>query len=583
MPADEFVRVIREDSTQPGLLYLGTETAVFVSIDDGAVWHRLRLNLPVVAIHDLLIKDADLIIGTHGRGMWILDDVTPIRELSAGVLDGGVHLCRPQPVHRLTRHVYGLDSLIALYHGFAADNPPSGAVIYYRLDKPARHVTISLLDETGSVVNSYDSRSEPRRPAPIGPMAYSLQFGSATLTGKVAGEEEPGIRWGAQTLDRGANPRQLPTGEGLHRVTLDITYPGARRVPGAQSRGITAPIAPPGMYTVRLTVDGEVREQPLEIRPDPRLTTTAEDYAAQFAFMIRLRDKVSEIHDTVNTLRDLRGQIEGRLRPLDDRAEWSPVREAAERVLTQLTAIEEVLIQPGLHERSGELDSVHFPIRLNNKLEALGYQVARSDDAPTAQAEDLYADSGKPGGHATGPLPASCGRGGRGLQPGNGRCRGAGGRRPTHAFSGAGRCMTLIHKVSSDWDARIWFEGTGWAERRLEVTPAIAGWDFLSFRTYTFRAGQVIDGESAGRRDGDGACSLGRSPWTSPVQTGPIPGRCRGRDDVFAGPPFALYLPPGSHLQTDRPRRCGLCLRPRPGDRRPPATSDPPRGRDHRG
>ena len=138
MPEDEFVRVIREDPAQPGLLYLGTETGVFVSIDDGAVWHRLRLNMPVVAIHDLLIKDADLVIGTHGRGMWILDDVTPIRELTAGALDGGVHLCRPRPVYRLTRHVYGLDSLIALYHGFAADNPPSGAVIYYRSGQTGR-------------------------------------------------------------------------------------------------------------------------------------------------------------------------------------------------------------------------------------------------------------------------------------------------------------------------------------------------------------------------------------------------------------------------------------------------------------
>ena len=375
-------------------------------------------------------------------------------------------------------------------------------------------------------------------------MAYSLQYGSATLTGTVAGEEEPGIRWGAQTLDRGANPRQLPIGEGLHRVTLDITYPGSRRVPGAQGRGITAPIAPPGMYTVRLTVDGEVREQPLEIRADPRLATTAEDYAAQFAFMIRLRDKVSEIHDTVNALRDLRGQIEGRLRPLDDRAEWTPVREAAERVLVQLTEIEEVLIQPGLHERSGELDSVHFPIRLNNKLEALGYHVARSDDAPTAQAEELYADLA---GRADAQLARFRRVVNEDVAAFNRAMVDAAvpavvvPRTPSH---GKGRSMTIIHKVSSDWDARIWFEGTGWAERRLELTPEIAGWEFLSFRTYTFRAGQVIDGESAGDEmamvllSGAITMEVAGPGWSDTWEM-------RGRSDVFDGPPFALYLPPG--------------------------------------
>jgi len=389
---DEFVRVIREDPAQRGLLYAGTEAGVYVSVTDGALWYPLQLNLPIVAIHDLTVNFGDLIAGTHGRGMWILDDVTPLRELTGDVLDRGMHLCRPRPVYRVTRHVYGLDSLIALYHRFAADNPPSGAVIYYRLDQPAERVTVSLIDADGTVVNSYDSRAEPRRPSPIGPMAYALRYGSATLTGAVVGEDEPGIRWGAQTLDRGADPRRLPIGAGLHRVALDITYPGARRVPGAQGRGITAPIAPPGIYGVRLTVDGVTREQPIEIRADPRLTTTPAQYAAQFAFMLRLRDKVSEIHDAVNTLRDLRGQIEARLRPLDAQPAWDAVRAAAETVLGQLTKIEESLIQPGLHERSGELDSVHFPIRLNNKLEALGFHVARSDDAPTAQAEELFVD-----------------------------------------------------------------------------------------------------------------------------------------------------------------------------------------------
>lgn len=125
--ADEFVRVLRADPAQPGVLYCGTEVGVHVSLDDGDHWQPLRLNLPVVAIHDLVVKDADLVIGTHGRGLWILDDFTPLREFAGGIA-GTTHLFQPRPVYRLTRQVYGLDSLIALYQTLAADNPPSGVV-----------------------------------------------------------------------------------------------------------------------------------------------------------------------------------------------------------------------------------------------------------------------------------------------------------------------------------------------------------------------------------------------------------------------------------------------------------------------
>jgi nucleotide-binding universal stress UspA family protein len=141
-----------------------------------------------------------------------------------------------------------------------------------------------------------------------------------------------------------------------------------------------------------LTVDGETREHPVEIRADPRLATTPEEYRAQFEFMIRLRDKVSEIHYAVNAIRDLHAQLEARIAPLGDRPEWTEAKRIATALLDEIDRIERSLIQPGLHERSGELDSVHFPVRLNNKLEALGYHVARSDNAPTAQDRALYDD-----------------------------------------------------------------------------------------------------------------------------------------------------------------------------------------------
>lgn len=393
IPADEFVRVIREDPVRRGLLYAATEAGVYVSLDDGASWRSLRRNLPVVAVHDLVVKDADLVAATHGRGLWILDDVSPLRELAERpeIAEAPAHLFAPRPVHRLTRHVYGLDSLNALYGHFAADNPASGVVVYFHLKEEAAEVTVSLLDGEGAVVAAYGSLSERPTPAPIGPMAYKLGAGGAVLTATVAGEAEPGIRWGPLTLNP-EQPSAVPTRAGLNRFALPILYPAARGVAEALSAGITAPIAPPGHYAVRLTVDGRSWERPVEILPDPRLATTPAEYRAQFDLMIAIRDKVSQIHDAVNRLREVRRQATTLARPLRDRPEYAPASAAARSFLDQLAAIEAALIQTGLHARSGELDGMHFPIKLNNKLEALGFVVARSDDPPTAQAYEMFAE-----------------------------------------------------------------------------------------------------------------------------------------------------------------------------------------------
>ena len=392
LPGNEFVRVVRADSERRGLLYAGTEAGVYVSFDDGARWRPLQTNLPVAPIHDLLVHRGDLIAATHGRGMWILDDVTPLHALAADAPEEPVHLVAPRPVVRVTRHVYGLDSLNALYEPFAAPNPPSGLVVHYHLAAQAGEVTISLEDEDGMERNRLSSVAVPRTPAPIGPLAYRLGWGTARLTGTVAGEDEPGIRWGAITLDNGTDPYRVPTGAGLHRFALPILCPGARSIPGALHRGITAPILPPGRYVVRLTVDGHARTRPVEILPDPRLTTTPDAYRAQFDLMCRIRDKVSEVHDAVNLIRDLRGRIAAGVRYAPDHPEIGQVRDHAAGLLDHLGEIEGTLNQPGLHERSGELDSIHHPIKLNAKLEALGYHVARSDDAPTAQSYALFED-----------------------------------------------------------------------------------------------------------------------------------------------------------------------------------------------
>ena len=147
IPDDQFIRVIREDPARRGLLYAGAEAGIYVSFDAGAAWQSFQLNLPVVAIYDLLVKDGDLIAATHGRSLWILDDLTPLHQLSDAILEQPTHLFAPRPVYRLTRQVYGLASLLTLYASYAADNPPAGVVVtYYLKERPAGAVTLALLD-----------------------------------------------------------------------------------------------------------------------------------------------------------------------------------------------------------------------------------------------------------------------------------------------------------------------------------------------------------------------------------------------------------------------------------------------------
>ncbi|MBV9791106.1 MAG: glycosyl hydrolase, partial [Chloroflexi bacterium] len=392
IPSDQFVRVVRADPERAGLLYAGTEAGVWVSLDDGAYWQPLREDLPAVAIYDLAVKDNDLIAATHGRSMWILDDVTPLRQYHTIDPTAPAHLFLPPPVLRLTRQVYGLDSLVALYSPYAAPNPPAGVVVSYWLQQaPTDAILLELIDRDGTVVSSATSVVAAHVAAPIGPLDYELRGGTATLTGNVVNTEEPGIRWGPITL--GAAQHVVPTTRrGLNRCTLPIVYPGARRVPGALGGGITQPLALPGSYTVRLTI-GELKwTAPVEIVRDPQTNASQADLEAQFGLMVKIRDKVSVIHDAVNQIRHLRRQIVERTATTEARNVAAPITAAATTLLDSLATIEAMLIQPQLHERSGELAGTELAPGLNNKLEKLGYAVARSDHAPTRQSLELFAD-----------------------------------------------------------------------------------------------------------------------------------------------------------------------------------------------
>jgi hypothetical protein len=256
--AEEFVRVVREDPVRRGLLYAGTERGVWVSFDDGANWQKLQLNLPPVPVHDLAVKEGDLVAATHGRSFYILDDVTPLRQMDARD-PAPSHLFAPAAAVRL--RPAGFTGTPLPKDEPMASNPPEGASIDYVLDGPAAGpVVIRIADAEGHTVREY--RSDDRLPA--------------TDLAKIRVAPE----WTAP-------PSPPSTTAGMHRFVWPIRYPA----PAALAEGnpyADGVWAPPGLYTVELTVGSQRRTQPLTIRPDPRVTMTPASYAQQFALARRV-------------------------------------------------------------------------------------------------------------------------------------------------------------------------------------------------------------------------------------------------------------------------------------------------------
>jgi hypothetical protein len=371
IPATTFTRVVREDPNKKDLLYAGTETGMYVSFNGGAKWQSLQLNLPLVPIHDLAIhkREKELVAATHGRSFWILDDLPVLAQLSDSTSKEDVHLFEPKHAYRM-----------ASERGFGrapkneGANPPSGAVIYYWLkDKPNGDVTLEILDSQGKTVKSFSSKAEEK---------------AAESSAASAEEEAASPRRGG-----GAAPK-LPANKGLNRFEWDLHYPDAVRFPGMilWAGSIRGPVVVPGVYQVKLTVDDQTKTQKLEVRKDPRVSTTQEQYMAQLELELQLRDKLSQTHRAILRVRDVRKQIDelsARLKENGENAKSKLVLEKAKALSDELTGIEEALYQT--KNRASE-DPLNFPIRLNNKLAALLSAVASADAQPTASQQTVYED-----------------------------------------------------------------------------------------------------------------------------------------------------------------------------------------------
>ncbi len=352
--AEDFTRVIREDPTRPGLLYAGTESGLYLSFDDGGSWRRWQSNFPVVPVRDMVVKDDDLVLGTHGRSFWIFDDLAVIRQASTEIFDSSAHLFEPEDPVRFRERVSTSPLRNQSPPGAQGENPPAGAVIWYYLEEPGQTVTLTFRDQTGNEVATFSSEENPD----------------------------------AIGTPRNPPPDPMTAEAGLNRFVWDLRYPGPLQIPGAIYRRYDpiGPIAPPGRYEVEIRAGGYTATQSFEVLPDPRLDTTQEEFDELNRFLLGVRAEITSTHETVFRIRALRDRIE--VQTGGDGVS-AAARHDGERIARELLIIEEKLIQ---FRAKATQDLINYPVRLNDKLSTLFTLVEKSDSPPAAQDTELFDD-----------------------------------------------------------------------------------------------------------------------------------------------------------------------------------------------
>ena len=391
IPDDDFVRVIRADPARAGLLYVGTETGLYLSTDDGATWETWQSNLPVTPIYDLTVKGSDLVLATHGRSFWIMDDLTPLHQMMEEEQADGVRLFRPRQAWRVLPDLFapwitedGKDYWVSLgkaatFHAEkdetgqvvrtfldAGQSGPAGVVVYYTLgdeipDDKGSMVKLEFWDFDGELVreihpqrDGYDDLSDDEKAFDAGP-------------------------W-------------IVVKPGVCRFLWDLRHQGSKKVLGNKLAGEAnvGPLVVPGTYQARLTVtnssgDAETQTQSFEVVNDPRVEVSKADLAAQLEALLEIRDKISEAHDGVTVIRSVKSQLET-WRARSDMSDDSDA--AAGSLIVKLDAIEQELMVPGEHKDTFGLSERS---RLSQKLASVISVVASADAKPTTQSLEVAA------------------------------------------------------------------------------------------------------------------------------------------------------------------------------------------------
>ena len=340
-----FTRVVRADPKRKGLLYAGTEFGMYISFDDGANWKPFQLNLPIVPITDLTIKNDNLIAATQGRSFWLIDDLTPLHQLNETIAKSDFHLYKPMPSYRMNGAQAGRRGQ-PKNEGL---NHPNGVMIHYYLkDTTKATVALEILEMNGELIKKFSTKP-----------------------------------------DKKAKDEDLKITKGMNKFVWNMRYANAEGFDGLimWAGSLTGPKAMPGKYKARLTVNGTPMETEFEILKDPRTSGTLDDIKAQFDFSIAVRNKLSETHTAIKKIRTAREQINRVIEPMKGKDDMKDVNELSKSILDDMKKIEEALYQT--KNRSGQ-DPLNYPIRLNNKLAAVGGEVDGSDYRPTQQVKQVY-------------------------------------------------------------------------------------------------------------------------------------------------------------------------------------------------
>ena len=355
IPDGSYVRSVREDPKRKGMIYAGTETGVYFSIDDGGHWQPLKLNLPTVPIHDLAIHGDDLIVATHGRAFWVLDDISPLREIDANSANSEVLLYKPTAAMRLH-----LPDQVER-RGPVGDNPPPGAIInYYFKSAPKDEVKLDILDASGKIVRSLSSKEKK--------------------------EFEQPPEWPDQVKE----VTTIPANAGMNRYAWNLRWEPPTKIPGAfySGQGPQGPIAVPGKYTVKLTVGGQSYTQPLELINDPRVKgVKPEDLQKQFDLAMQVRNANQDLHHAVNQVRTMRAELKAMHTRFDDDQRMKPLLELADGLDKKMAPVEETLIQVNM---KGSEANLAFPNMLNEQLDSLSSAIQAGDSAPTRQQYEVF-------------------------------------------------------------------------------------------------------------------------------------------------------------------------------------------------
>jgi photosystem II stability/assembly factor-like uncharacterized protein len=349
IPENAFVRVVREDPKQKGLLFAGTEAGIFLSRNSGAAWESLQLNLPMTPVHDLVIHENDLVVATHGRSFWILDDISPLRQWSEQAQEANFWLYQPASAYRLRAPA---SPEVATTAGL---NPPPGAIIYFAAKERPKNASLEILDSSGKVVRRYSST------------------------------EDEETDWGPPDPEDAKPRKQLQVRPGLNRFIWDLRYDPAPRVRGyylyEYGGGAQGPMVLPGRYKVLVTVDGTMLSASLEVKPDPRSNVAQADLEKQFSLLMNIHHELALVYNVANQMIDLREQVVKLQRRVNSRS--SPQFLAGSRALDEkLRTMQNKLVNTKI---KSNVDSLNYGLGVDGSLANLAMVVGGgSDTAPTA-------------------------------------------------------------------------------------------------------------------------------------------------------------------------------------------------------